>query len=413
MCAHELKKPIINPFYLYLVALVAGVLCGYSKIEILHEIGDVISDIFTNIFKTLSLPIISLSVIVTMSKFTTSIRYKNIWYRTISYTLMTTIIAATVSAVLYVLIDPNGASTDIEIDNATNAILSNQQHTTYLSHLLKIVPTNLLGSFTEQNVLSVLLISIAVGLGIANIPEQKEYEVLHKFFDSLYKVFLLITTWVMVVLPIALFGFVTTAVKNIQHSGEVVDIGQYLAVVILANVVQGVIILPLFLAYKGVNPRQVFVKMFPALSTAFFSKSSTGTLPVTMRCAEKLNIKTEVSKFILPLCTTINMNGCAAFIFTTVIFNMQSHGIPVSLETMVLWIGISTVAAIGNAGVPMGCFFLSVSLLSSMNIPIELMGIILPFYTIIDMIETSLNVWSDAVVTVAVDKDLQTMEAEA
>lgn len=124
-----------------------------------------------------------------------------------------------------------------------------------------------------------------------------------------------------------------------------------------------------------------------------------------MSTAEKrLGIDPKVSRFVLPLCTTINMNGCAAFIFTTVIFLMQNQGIPITLSMMAMWIVIATVAAIGNAGVPMGCFFLSASLLTSMNVPIELLGIILPFYTVIDMVETSLNVWSDSCVVTVVNE---------
>ena len=84
---------------------------------------------------------------------------------------------------------------------------------------------------------------------------------------------------------------------------------------------------------------------------------------------------------------------------------MQNHGVEINLLTMVLWVGIATVAAIGNAGVPMGCYFLSASLLASMNVPIELLGLILPIYAIIDMVETSLNVWSDSTVATMVDKD--------
>ena len=76
---------------------------------------------------------------------------------------------------------------------------------------------------------------------------------------------------------------------------------------------------------------------------------------------------------------------------------------------MFAWIFIATIAAIGNAGVPMGCFFLSASLLSSMDIPIILLGLILPFYSIIDMIETALNVWSDACVAKVIDE--QTKES--
>ncbi len=144
--------------------------------------------------------------------------------------------------------------------------------------------------------------------------------------------------------------------------------------------------------------------MLPALSVAFFSKSSAGTLPITIETAEKnLGMSPKVSRFVLPLCTSINMNGCAAFIFTTVIYLMQNNGMEISIMTMLLWIFIATIAAIGNAGVPMGCFFLSASLLTSMNVPIVLLGLILPFYSIIDMIETALNVWSDTCVAKVID----------
>lgn len=127
-----------------------------------------------------------------------------------------------------------------------------------------------------------------------------------------------------------------------------------------------------------------------------------------METAEKnLNVKPQVSRFVLPLCTSLNMNGCAAFIFTTVIYLMQNHGMEITLPMMALWIVISTVAAIGNAGVPMGCFFLSASLLASMNVPITLMWLILPFYSLIDMLETSLNVWSDSCVAKVVNEKIE------
>jgi Na+/H+-dicarboxylate symporter len=128
------------------------------------------------------------------------------------------------------------------------------------------------------------------------------------------------------------------------------------------------------------------------------------TLPLTMSASEdNLLLDKKISRFVLPLCTKINMNGCAAFIFVTVIYLMQNHGSQITLGTMIIWILVSTVAAVGNAGVPMGCFFLSASLLASMNVPIHLLGIILPFYSIIDMLETALNVWSDSCVAITVN----------
>ena len=98
------------------------------------------------------------------------------------------------------------------------------------------------------------------------------------------------------------------------------------------------------------------------------------------------------------------MNGCAAFILVTSLFTMQSGGMAVTPVTIVLWLFIAVVAAVGNAGVPMGCYFLTFSLMSGIGAPVAVLGIILPIYTIIDMIETAENVWSDSCVCAIIDR---------
>jgi Na+/H+-dicarboxylate symporter len=100
------------------------------------------------------------------------------------------------------------------------------------------------------------------------------------------------------------------------------------------------------------------------------------------------------------------MNGCAAFILVTSIFVMQNGGEVITLDTILLWILISVISAIGNAGVPMGCFFLTLSLMSGIGAPVAILGIILPIYTIIDMVETAENVWSDSCVCAMTNRDL-------
>ena len=157
----------------------------------------------------------------------------------------------------------------------------------------------------------------------------------------------------------------------------------------------------------------VFKKMSPAVAVALFTKSSAGTLPVTMASAEQnMKVNKAVSRFVLPICTTINMNGCAAFILITSIFVMQNAGFELSMTTMLTWLLVSVLAAVGNAGVPMGCYFLTLSLMSGIGAPIGIMGIILPIYTIIDMVETAENVWSDSCVCAMTDHDLKGKIAE-
>ena len=154
--------------------------------------------------------------------------------------------------------------------------------------------------------------------------------------------------------------------------------------------------------------------MSPAVLMAFFTKSSAATLPVTIQSAEQnLNVDPKVSRFVLPICTTINMNGCAAFILVTSLYVMQNGGfisfdqpLLTILPTLLLWLVIAVVSAIGNAGVPMGCYFLTFSLMSGIGAPLSIMGIILPIFTVIDMVETAETVWSDSCVCNMVNKDL-------
>lgn len=402
MCANhsqKAKKPY-NQMIIYLLMILLGIFSGFSGISFLENLGTLVSDIFIRIFKCISLPIITLSIIVAISSISSGNATHKIWQRTLFYTIATTIVAATLSALFYLIIKPNDFGLQIQ-DTTSDTI----KQVSYLKHLSNQIPENILSPFLDHQVIGVLIIGLVTGIAIRYIPDEEPRTQITNFFKGLYGVFLVITGWIVKIIPIALFGFITTTILQLGKGINIEGIGEYLMVVILANLVQGFVILPIWLKFEGINPFESAKGMSRALSIAFFSKSSAGTLPVTIECAEKnLGVNRNVSRFVLPLCTTINMNGCAAFIFATVMYLMQNNGTEITLGLMGLWLVIATIAAIGNAGVPMGCFFLSASLLVSMNVPIALMGIILPFYTIIDMIETALNVWSDSCVANVVDK---------
>lgn len=398
----KFKRP--NKALIYFIAIFLGILSGFSHIEALQSLGLLVSDIFIKIFKCISLPIIALSIIVTLSQYHADGQMKRIWQKTLFYTISTTIIAASVACGLYLLIAPRNITTTAL--NLTNtAPTSNQSG--YFSYLVNLIPANIFSPFLEHQVMGALLVSMLVGIAIRNIPDEESRIVMTKFFKGVHGIFLVITGWIVNIIPIALFGFITTTIVQLNSGTDISGLGGYLMVVVLANIVQGLVILPILLYINKIKAFSAMRGMLPALSVAFFSKSSAGTLPVTMATAERnLGISSKVSRFVLPLCTSINMNGCAAFIFTTVIYLMQNNGIDITLTTMFLWIFIATIAAIGNAGVPMGCFFLSASLLTSMNVPIALLGLALPFYSLIDMIETALNVWSDSCVANVIDQQM-------
>ena len=393
----------------YLIAIVLGIVNGIWGSSATQSFADFIATMFIRLFKFVAIPIIAVSIISTLSSISKSRSSGRIFRHTIFYTLFTTILAATLAALLYEVFSPENVSASIS--GAAAAPLSsvaNAGGAGYLKYIESVIPDNILAPFLSANVLSVLLISAAVGIALAQMKPSKAQETLVSLFAGLQEVLFRIVSWIIKVLPIGIFGFFSVLAADLASGVELGGLGVYFAAVLTANFVQMLVILPLVLLARGLNPHKVAKAMLPALTVAFFSKSSAGTLPVTMASAEnRLGVRRPVSRFVLPICTTINMNGCAAFILLTVVYLMQNAGADITLGTLIVWILISTLAAVGNAGVPMGCFFLSASLLAGMNVPILLMGVILPFYAVVDAIETALNVWSDSCVAAMVDHDLK------
>ena len=258
-----------------------------------------------------------------------------------------------------------------------------------------------------HSVLSLLLLAFAVGIGLSKLADSENKSVIVKGLLGLQELLFLLIRWLIWTLPLGIVAFAAQLSAQVS-AGVVADsIGKYVLVVLGGNVIQFFIVLPLFLLSRGLNPIHVLGRMMPAVLMALFTKSSAATLPVTMETAEqRLGVRKETARFVLPICTTINMNGCAAFILVTSLFVMQNGGTPLTLSAILLWILISVISAVGNAGVPMGCFFLTLSLMSGIGAPVAVLGIILPIYTVIDMVETAENVWSDSCVAAMVDHDL-------
>ena len=401
---------------LWIAALVMGAILGVLGLDWINATADFVATVYTRLFQLLAVPTIVLAVITTFATFGSK-GSGRIFGRTLSYTLITTFAAAVVGAVLYVAIAPgnlpidalnSGAQPIAEQSSPTHSLSDIASQTSYVNHILSIIPNNIVKPFLEGNVLSLLLLAFAVGIGLSKLPESENKQVIVKGLSGLQELLFLLIRWLIWTLPLGIIAF--SAQWSAQVSAGVVadSIGKYVLVVLGGNVIQFFIVLPLFLLARGLNPIHVLSKMVPAVLMALFTKSSAATLPVTMETAEqRLGVRKNISRFVLPICTTINMNGCAAFILVTSLFVMQNGGAALSMPTILLWILISVISAVGNAGVPMGCFFLTLSLMSGIGAPVSILGIILPIYTIIDMVETAENVWSDSCVCAMTDHDIR------
>ena len=392
---------------IWLSVLIVGFALGMLKIKAIDNTANVIATIYTRLFQLLAVPTIALAVITTLASFGKERSTAKIFGKSLQYTLLTTLAAAIVGVSLYAVVRPGNLPAAM-LATDTGAVPDNLKDFSLGQHFLSVIPDNIIKPFIEGNVLSILLMSFAVGFAISRMPDSEGKTILRKGLDGLQEMLFLLIRGLIWTLPLGILAFAEQL--SAQASGGVMldTIGKYVFVVVTGNIIQMVVVLPLFLLSRGLNPLKVFKAMCPAVLMALFTKSSAATLPVTVQGAEtRLGVSPKISRFVLPLCTTINMNGCAAFIAVTSLYVLQNGGMTIDFATISTWVLIAVVSAIGNAGVPMGCYFLTLSLMSGMGAPVAVMGIILPIYTIIDMIETSENVWSDSCVCAMTGHDLK------
>ena len=391
---------------LWLAAMLIGGALGVVNCTAINDFFNFVAQGYTNLFKFVAIPTIALAITTTLASLGGSSNTGRIFLHTIIFTLLTTVAAALVGVLLYKIVAPGSLPNEL-ISNGVSTAQGEIRNTNIYKHILEVIPDNILRPFFSGNVLSIVLVAAATGLALAYKKDSENIQLLLKAINGLQELLFTFIKALVWSLPLGIMAFSGQLAAQVSAGVTVAALGKYVLVVLGGNLLQFVVVLPIFLLLNKLNPLRVFSAMLPAVLMAFFTKSSAATLPVTIASAENnLKAQKEVSRFVLPICCTINMNGCAAFILVTSLFVMQNGGVTLSAGTIALWVLISVISAIGNAGVPMGCYFLTLSLMSGINMPIGVMGVILPVYAVIDMIETGVNVWSDACVCAIVDKNL-------
>ena len=408
-----MKKMDLRQFAVWTAALVVGAILGSLGLARLDEFFNFVASAFTRLFQFVAVPTIALAVATTLATLGARKSTGRLFLHTIVYTLLTTLAAALVGLGLYVLVAPGNLPAEV-IEQSASATHAYVPETLY-GHILNVIPNNAVRPFFEGNVLSILFVAAAVGLGLAAMPASDGKSVVEKGLFGLQELLFTLIKGLVKILPLGIVAFSAQLAAQVKAGMVVGSLGKYLVVVLAGNLVQFFVVLPLFLLARRINPLRVLKAMSPAVLMALFTKSSAATLPVTVSSAENnLKAKPEVARFVCPICCTINMNGCAAFILVTSLFTMQNSPdctVALTLPAMLVWCVIAVLCAIGNAGVPMGCYFLTLSLMAGVGGNLMILGVILPIYTIIDMVETAENVWSDCCICAIVDKDLRGAEA--
>lgn len=393
-------------------ALIIGAVLGLLHITAIDNICNFVATIFTRLFKFTAVPAIAVSILTTLASLGGNKETGKIFRRTLMYTLLTTLAASTIAAVLFFVIKPEVLSASV-YEGVAAEKLANMNSSTFLDYFIQAIPDNILYPFVSGNVLSILIVSFVFGFAISKMQESDKKTAILNIINGFQEMVFKVIGWIIAILPIGIIAFTAQLINEMSAHIAMESIGKYVAVVLSGNLIQFFIVLSIFLLIRGINPAKHFKNMIPAILTALFTKSSAATLPVTMDCVEnRVKCDKKFSRFILPMCTTINMNGCAAFILVTSLFVMKNGGVQLDLITVITWILISVISAVGNAGVPMGCFFLTLSLMAGKGMPIGVMGVILPIYAVIDMIETAVNIYSDSCVCAMTNKDLKNLVTE-
>ena len=405
---------------IWTLALVVGAVLGSLGIGGLDRFMDFVAAAYTRAFQFVAVPTVALAILTAMASLGEGKKMGRVFARTLGYTVFTSFVAALVGLGLYLLVKPGELSADViaSVSDAAKGTVSRLAETpdTIYGHILNAIPNNLVNPFLTGNVLPIVIISAGIGIAIAILGRTSEnVRLLHRAINGLQEIFFGLIKGLIWALPVGIVAFAAQLAAQMSAGVVVGSIGKYVLVVLAGNLIQFFVILPLICYLRGVNGYRVMREMTPALLMALFTKSSAATLPVTIATAEKnMKAKPWIARFILPLCCTINMNGCAAFILVTSLYVMQNSpecGIALTLPTMLVWCVVAVVCAIGNAGVPMGCYFLTLSLMAGVGGNLMILGVILPIYTIIDMIETAENVWSDCCICAIVDKSTPETEA--
>lgn len=258
-------------------------------------------------------------------------------------------------------------------------------------------------ALANKQVLAVIIFTILFGGALGTVGAQGKivFDFIRIVDAALGKMVSLIMRFA----PLGVFGITADVVASTGF-GIFRELGLYSLCVISGLFIHGAIILPLLMwGFSGYSPKTFFIHMRSALAVAFATSSSTATLPLTINCVEEnLKISQRISRFVLPLGATINMNGTALYEAVAAVFIAQLYGISLSISSHIVIAITAALAAVGTAGIPAAGTVTMALVLSAVGLPLEGIGFLMAVDRPLDMFRTVVNVGGDAVGTVILER---------
>jgi len=247
-----------------------------------------------------------------------------------------------------------------------------------------------------MNILGLVVFAIVFGVALRKLGE--EGEILIRFFNSFNEATMVLVSWIMWYAPLGIMFLVAEKIVQMDDVGALfASLGKYIACCMLGHFVHGFLVLPLiYFAITRKNPYHFLLGLITALATAFGTSSSSATLPLMMRCVEERGVSKHISRFILPIGATVNMDGAACFQCVAAVFIAQLNDVSLNFIQVITILVTATASSVGAAGIPAGGVLTLAIILEAVGLPTHDISLILAVDWLVDRTCTVLNVEGDA-----------------
>ena len=380
----------------FALGIILGLIFG-EKVTVIKPLGD----IFLTLIKMIVVPLVFCSITSGVASIGDINKLKRIGSKTLIYFVVATMLAGIIGIVIAQLVQP-GSGVELNMIQA-NSKYEAKEMPTLAKTLLDMFPSNPIKALVDGNLMLIIVFSLFLGVSLTLLGEKgkKAIELFDIGTEAMYKM----TAIVMDFSPIGVAALMACSIgeyglKIFGPLGKFIltDYLGLLAVILLLYVPMLKFIAKIPLGY-------FFKKVLQIWLVTASTTSSSGTLPVTISVTKKkFGVSDELAEFILPLGATMNMNGAVVYYSAAVMFVSQIYGVTMDLSQQVLIIILATIISIGSPGIPGGGIVMTIMLLTTMGLPMEIVGMIAGIYRIIDMGHTTLNVTGDVITSLCIGR---------